>query len=321
MTIQLKLSAFIKRYNQYVKMCKTPNKITSRTKFLKPYKNFLQSLYPDKKLLEIVYIKTNNLTNEDIKCPICKIKDKKYYSITKGYNLTCSQSCSTTLINLKRDIDIYEQQSKTIKNTLKENKEEILNKRKATRKKNNTPSESEISKKVYKNLSKDKKETIRNAPIFDRLNNPDKTKNTYMKIAKKLKEDIDENGNNHYDRIHIKKLNNIDENGNNHYDRLYIKMISLGHWIKPEDKNDFDHYRQKVWKETKKQPLYLLENIEKRGRGFDEYHLDHRYSIFQGFKDYIPIHIIGGIKNLEMIIARDNLIKGRKCSVTLNEIL
>ena len=318
----IKLNAFIKRYQQYIEKYKNPSKITSRTKFLQPYKKYLQSLYPNKKLLEIVYIKINNLSDEDILCPVCKKKDRKYYTISKGYNLTCSQSCSTTLINKQRDKEIYLKQSNSLKKTFINDRENILTKRKESRKKNKTLSESDIAKKAYKLLNKETKEKIKNAPIIARKKDPEKTKKIYLDIAKKLLNDIDENGNNHYDRVHIKKLNDIDENGNNWYKRRDIRNYEKGIWTNPEDMCDFERYSYLCRKITRNQPIHLLENFELRGHANQgKYHLDHKYSIKEGFKNNIPPFIIGSMHNLEMILGRNNLKKSAKCTISKESLL
>ena len=56
----------------------------------------------------------------------------------------------------------------------------------------------------------------------------------------------------------------------------------------------------------------------KRGRKF---HLDHKYSISQGYKDNINSKIIGSYVNLEIISAYDNCSKQEKCSITKEELL
>jgi len=72
---------------------------------------------------------------------------------------------------------------------------------------------------------------------------------------------------------------------------------------------------------TKQNDLSLLPNIEKRGEvNKGGYHLDHKYSIFQGYKDGIEAKAIGSIYNLEMILGTENLAKGKKCSLSINEI-
>ena len=95
-------------------------------------------------------------------------------------------------------------------------------------------------------------------------------------------------------------------------------FISNGLWISDEDLPDYEFYKRVVWKITNKQNIKTLDNINKRGR--NSYHLDHRYSIFEGFKNNIPAYIIGNICNLEMIEESENIRKGSKCSITLDEL-
>lgn len=73
-------------------------------------------------------------------------------------------------------------------------------------------------------------------------------------------------------------------------------------------------YRGKVWSETNRQDLHLLENIEKRGKsGVDgAYQLDHIKSIKYGFDNGIDPEIIGNITNLRMIPWKQNRQKGYK---------
>ena len=56
----------------------------------------------------------------------------------------------------------------------------------------------------------------------------------------------------------------------------------------------------------------------KRGKN---YHLDHKYSIFEGFNNGVSPKIIGQYYNLEIMTAYDNLKKNKQCSITLNELL
>lgn len=82
-------------------------------------------------------------------------------------------------------------------------------------------------------------------------------------------------------------------------------------------------YKQLVLKLTKKQPLYLLKNYEKRGvSGIDgAYHLDHKYSISEGFKNNIKPQIIADLNNLEFIPWEENVKKRTKCSITKEELI
>jgi hypothetical protein len=55
-------------------------------------------------------------------------------------------------------------------------------------------------------------------------------------------------------------------------------------------------------------------------RGWKNNHVDHRYSISQGFKDKIDPFIIAHPCNLQMLKAKDNKKKNAKCDHTLEEL-
>jgi len=72
-------------------------------------------------------------------------------------------------------------------------------------------------------------------------------------------------------------------------------------------------YYMKVWVITESQPLHKLKNHDKRCfYGRNCYHLDHRCSILEGFKNNIPPEIIGRMDNLKFIPAKLNMKKGYK---------
>jgi hypothetical protein len=52
-----------------------------------------------------------------------------------------------------------------------------------------------------------------------------------------------------------------------------------------------------------------------------EYHIDHKYSIYEGFKNNVDVKIISSKENLEMLHSLDNLRKNKTCSMTLEELL
>lgn len=79
-------------------------------------------------------------------------------------------------------------------------------------------------------------------------------------------------------------------------------------------------YRKKVWAETKKQKLSTLENYDKRGKGKNDFHLDHIFSIKQGFIENVDPKIIGNISNLRMILSSENLSKNMKCDIDLEKL-
>ena len=96
--------------------------------------------------------------------------------------------------------------------------------------------------------------------------------------------------------------------------------IDKGIFWKPDEPEylEFKKYRRKVYYWTSKNDLTQLENHDKRGRF--GYHLDHKYSITEGFKNKVPPKVIGSIDNLEFICYTDNLSKGTKCSITLEKL-
>ena len=106
-------------------------------------------------------------------------------------------------------------------------------------------------------------------------------------------------------RACVKRFNNIS------YDE-YLKNL-------PEYKN----YKYRVYILTRKQNLNLLENYNKRAKSgvIGGYHLDHKYSICEGFKNSISPEIISDIKNLEFIPWEENIKKRTNCSITLNELI
>jgi hypothetical protein len=61
---------------------------------------------------------------------------------------------------------------------------------------------------------------------------------------------------------------------------------------------------------TKLQPLETLENFDKRG--FRGYHVDHKVSVWYGFKNNIHPASIAHISNLQMVPYQKNLNKGHK---------
>jgi len=96
-----------------------------------------------------------------------------------------------------------------------------------------------------------------------------------------------------------------------------------GAWIREENISDWELYKKRVWQVTKNEDTSQLDNIENRGHMKNNsmaWHLDHKFSIYEGFQQSIPPIYIGRLHNLEMIPARDNIKKKNKCSISLNEL-
>ena len=88
-----------------------------------------------------------------------------------------------------------------------------------------------------------------------------------------------------------------------------------------KNKNGWERFKFLVWYYSEKsyKKYYFLINQNNYERGHD-YHLDHKYSLYEGFKNGVSPKIIGGYKNLEVIKKSKNLSKGNKCSIELKEI-
>lgn len=78
-------------------------------------------------------------------------------------------------------------------------------------------------------------------------------------------------------------------------------------------------YRNQVWEETRKQPLENLKHYANRGR--ETYHLDHKFSIAEGFRQGVDPTIIGSVHNLQMLPAQENRKKSDGCSITLEQLM
>jgi len=90
--------------------------------------------------------------------------------------------------------------------------------------------------------------------------------------------------------------------------------------VDPNTKTKFQEYSNKVWRLTTQTiKNHHIKNIESRGR--NKYHLDHKYSIYEGFKNNINPDLLSHYKNLQMIPERKNIQKGSNCSITLKELL
>jgi hypothetical protein len=234
----------------------------------------------------------------------CKCCDNKVVFSYFKYSPCCSVSCMTkyqmtvlTPWTEERKIKMIENCKKTKLEKYGDETYTNPEKQKETRLKNNGGvwfTEEQLNKRKTTNLEKYGVEHV--------TQNED--------IKKKVNETTFKN-------YGVYRFPNID------YDKIRRIHILHNRWISDEDRTDWGLYVYKVKKLTEQQNLHLLPNIEKRGPVEKEgsYHLDHKFSIFEGFKNNIPIYIIGNIHNLEMIPAKENISKNSKCTTSIEEIL
>ena len=138
-------------------------------------------------------------------------------------------------------------------------------------------------------------------------------------LSKQTKKEI--YGNEHYinlEKACQTKLKKYGDKNFNNREKMFETRFGISYNEYLEQLPDYIRYRNEVLKFTRKQPLNLLKNYDKRRP--KDYHLDHRFSIKQGFIENIPPFIIGNIVNLEMLPWRDNVSKNYKCSMIKEEL-
>jgi hypothetical protein len=99
------------------------------------------------------------------------------------------------------------------------------------------------------------------------------------------------------------------------------KIAKIKGHVSPQDKDPFLFYTELVRNKTNEnyqKHFDKIENAKKRSRDF---HLDHKYSIKEGFDNNIPVEVIAHYKNLRILDGRLNESKGSKSSIKLNELI
>ena len=98
---------------------------------------------------------------------------------------------------------------------------------------------------------------------------------------------------------------------------------SLGLTLSDEELLRYENYKKQVRALTSK--TYKLHKDFINPNNFvnskDGYHIDHKYSIVEGFKNNISVYIISSKENLQMLKSIDNLKKQTRCSISLEELL
>jgi hypothetical protein len=113
--------------------------------------------------------------------------------------------------------------------------------------------------------------------------------------------------------------------GNKNYNnpsKSFETRVKNGNCTPKELKTDFELYKEQVLRFTRKNNKDL-KNQEKKGRAGVEgaYHLDHKFSILQGFYNFIPPFIIGSKENLEYIPWKENQKKNKNCSIEEEKLI
>lgn len=256
------------------------------SQILKKYNYYVHDDNKNKITRKTLYNIIHDIT-ESPKCEICG-KDSIFRDYKRGYSPACSASCMTKI------------QFKNQEPMSKERKELMVSRVKATKLErygDENYNNSENNKRVWTEEQKEKsKKTclkrygVENISQLETIK--DKKKKTTISKYGKLWPNIDQ-----------KKVRKI--------------MEMKGRWIPLSEKEDFLIYRQIVDKLT----LRISKNIKNiELRGVHKYHIDHRYSVYQGFKDNICAHVIASEYNCEMIPCKENWSKNSDCSITKEDL-
>ncbi len=92
----------------------------------------------------------------------------------------------------------------------------------------------------------------------------------------------------------------------------YKKTDEYKEW--ESKKSEYELYKMEVLRLTFKNDLTKLENWSKRNL-YHLYEVDHIYPIRQGFKNCIPVTLIGDIRNLRIIPRKENRSKSGKITI------
>lgn len=119
----------------------------------------------------------------------------------------------------------------------------------------------------------------------------------------------------------IKKYLNLRNTRKYICQKCFYESIELN--LTDEEIREIENYKKIIRALTAKTYKNNKETINpknlKIGRG--EYHIDHKYSLYEGFKNNVDPKIMSSIENLEIISEHENCSKQSKCSITLDELI
>jgi hypothetical protein len=93
-------------------------------------------------------------------------------------------------------------------------------------------------------------------------------------------------------------------------------------WSKEEIKNLKQYYKAVgVYTRTNYRLYKHIINPQDKKIGYRDYHIDHKFSIINGFKNDIDSKIIGSVVNLQVLYCKENMNKSIKSCISLDELL
>ena len=97
------------------------------------------------------------------------------------------------------------------------------------------------------------------------------------------------------------------ENYRKNYEELFENKEDYFILVRALTEKNYDLFKNRI-------------NPKSLKRGWKNNHLDHKYSISQGFKDRVNPFFIAHPCNLQMLKAKQNKLKNAKCDHTLEEL-
>jgi hypothetical protein len=251
-----------------------------------------------------------NLINETDGLVCCIICNKWFGQITKNH------------LKYKHNVSLEEYIQKYNAPTISESKKNIGDKNPMRNPVNKVKWDSVIKSSEYREKQKIISKThIENLSIEEKKkyngwkNNKIDIENFKKKVSNGVKKSYEKNG---LRELRSKTIGLI---GKNNFNKRYKDKITSGEWTSVENKKGYIGYRDRVRKLTEEnfQKNFInIKNAKLRGKNWD---LDHKISIYYGFKNSLPEDHISHIRNLEMLPSKNNYKKGSNCSLSYDELL
>lgn len=241
--------------------------------------------------------------------PLCEICQKplegKNYKGRSSYPRTCSTECKRLLISKERTkVDLLTGKKKSELSAIKAAetmRNEMIN------------GKSKLQLRAEKASHTMRENGTRKIASEKRLKTMEEN-GEFLVIGDKIR-----NGMN---KINEEGLTRAQIGARNAKEKMRETFEKSGRWIRQDEIKDFEIYLREVRSLTEKQPLHLLPNFDLRGHvSEDGFHLDHKFSIYDGFKHCVPVEKIASIKNLQFIYWKENVKKNHKSSISLEEVM
>jgi hypothetical protein len=119
-----------------------------------------------------------------------------------------------------------------------------------------------------------------------------------------------------------KKYVNIVRKGQKYIcEKCFYKDISLN--LTDEELNDIINYKRQVRALTAKtyKEYRSVINPDNLPIGRGKYHIDHKYSLHEGYKNNVGVKVISSKENLQILSEYENLSKQQKCDIELNDLI